>query len=308
MLGKYVNTLRYRLAEPWLHGYRLSERIRPSPPGAFRILMFHNIRQEQRGAFERLVRFLLDRGGILTPSDVEARLDSRGQEVSKRWNLYLLTFDDGFQGSLGLAKEVLGQYGVKALFFVCPELIDLQQRYGASQIQHATVALPDFAKSQLMSWTDLAELLEMGHTIGSHTALHRRLSLLDHADLKQEIVHSGDELEKQLGTKITWFAYPYGDIASISAPALSIISSRYQFCCSGIRGANTADTPSHALLREEVNLFPPFAYQQLAIEGGLDFAHHQARRRLRLMLQEAMGSVSTAQKVTAAASVPSDTG
>src|SRR6185436_13924958 len=86
-----------------------------------------------------------------------------------------------------------------------------------------------------MSWEDLQSLLAAGHTIGSHTLSHQRLSMISNDERKKEIIDSGDVLEKRLGTKIRWFAYPFGDIGSIDAESYRIIRTRYDFCCTGLR-------------------------------------------------------------------------
>jgi hypothetical protein len=79
---------------------------------------------------------------------------------------------------------------------------------------------------------------------------------------------------------VSWFAYAFGDIQSISAEALDIIRARYMFCRSGIRGYNDAGMARHAIRADHIELAAPFAYQLLTIEGGFDPYYAAARRRL----------------------------
>ena len=104
--------------------------------------------------------------------------------------------------------------------------------------------------------------------------------------LNQEIVESGDILEQKIGGKINWFAYPFGDIDSISAEALSIIFGRFKFCRSGIRGPNPKN--SKGQFSDQLGLDQPFAYQKLIVEGGLDFLYRSRRNKFR-RLNDAAG-------------------
>ena len=133
---------------------------------------------------------------------------------------------------------------------------------------------------RFMSWDDCQLLVQSGHTIGVHSLSHRRLTGLDEADLFREIVAPGQILESRLGVPVTWFAYPFGDIDSIDAPSLQLISSRYSFCCSGLRGINLPKTRPLTLLREALLVEMPFEYQQLILSGGLDFFYRKRVKRL----------------------------
>src|SRR2546421_5063146 len=96
----------------WEHGYRLFMRLRGYRllskandslfPGAFRILVFHDVPESQRQALDRLVRHLLDVRGILTPEEAEARLEGKAPSGSNGRVPYLLTFDDGFSSNVAV--------------------------------------------------------------------------------------------------------------------------------------------------------------------------------------------------------------
>ena len=136
------------------------------------------------------------------------------------------------------------------------------------------------AHRMFMSWDDLARLRDTGHTIGSHTMSHRRLSAISESERKHEIVESAAVLQKRLGVTPLWFAYPFGDIHSINAESYAIIRSAYEFCCTGLRGLNTTPVSRRALLREPIDPSSPFDYQRLSLCGGLDFMYARAVKRL----------------------------
>ncbi len=242
-------------------------------------------------AFERLLCYVLDSYGIVAPEEAEKKLKGKGLSSTDDRIPYLLTFDDGFKSNLSVARDVLDRYGVKAVFFVCPGLIDTpQERQRETITTHIFDGDPsssDFPDElSLLSWTDLESLVASGHTIGSHTGHHRRVSKLNTEEQWHEIIESAALLEKRLGTSIKWFAYPFGTIDSIDGSSLNLIAKQYEFCCSGIRGVNSGSTHPLGLLRESLDLASPIEYQKLVLDGGLDFYYATRVGRLRRMIEE----------------------
>ncbi|MFW5700975.1 MAG: polysaccharide deacetylase family protein [Cyclobacteriaceae bacterium] len=65
--------------------------------------------------------------------------------------------------------------------------------------------------SLMMDWSDLRELKNEGHYIGSHSVSHSVLSTIeDEAILKWEILQSGKAIEKELGYFPVSLSYPLG--------------------------------------------------------------------------------------------------
>lgn len=277
--------LRYRVARVWLLAHRTLRRIgKAAPVSSFRVLLFHHVTPEQMPAFEQLLHYLLDVHRILTPAEAEALLSGQPGQADDGRFPYLLTFDDGFLSHANIARNLLDPSGVKGLFFVCPGLIDIppeQHRETIAKfIFDGAMDINDLpADSALMSWSDVDALSAAGHTIGSHGLTHKRLAGLGEDEREQEILGAGNRLEERVGVGPDWFAYPFGNIPSIDQRSLKTIASRYRFCCSGIRGLNSVGVHPLALLREQLGLEGPFEYQELVVEGGLDF-HFGARARL----------------------------
>jgi peptidoglycan/xylan/chitin deacetylase (PgdA/CDA1 family) len=286
------------MAKVWLSGHRILRRVSGVySAGSFRILLFHHISREQMAAFERLLRYVLDVHGIITPEQADGLLAGGVFHNQHGRVPYLLTFDDGFQSHGNVAKEILDQYGVKAIFFVCPGLIDVPREHQRDAIARFIfdgrvrgIDLPD--EMAIMSWADLDALVASGHTIGSHTSLHRRLARLSKADQEQEITGAAVSLEQRLGVKVNWFAYPFGDLFSVDQRSLHTIAKHHQFCCSGIRGVNSASNHPLALLREQLDPVGPFDYQQLVVEGGLDIYYRIRARRLQGLVTQATAQAS----------------
>ena len=285
--------MRYRFSGLWLNAWRALRKFAgPPPPGAFRILIFHDLPKSQQAAFERLLRYVVEEHGVLTPGEAEVRLQTKERQARDERVPCLLTFDDGFQSHTNVTKEILDRYDVKAIFFVCPGLTDVpredQREVITTHIFDGCVRSADLPDEMaLMSWSDLGALIASGHTVGSHTAYHRRLSELGEGERQQEIIGSSDLLKSKLGISVRWFATPFGDVASVDAESYKIIGTRYDFCCTGIRGLNSRTTHQLGLLREHLDLSIPFKYQKLVLEGGLDFWYKIQARRLQAMINKA---------------------
>ncbi len=246
----------------------------------FRVLLFHDIPENRMGRFARLVRYLKSRGALIDPQKVEDLLEGRTVLDADDPPRYLLTFDDGFESQAHVARDILEPLGTKALFFVCPRLMDeprdSQRRKIAAQMFEGSLRSERLPEDlSLMSWDSLKELVALGHTIGSHTGTHRRLSTLPASAAAEEIMDSADLIEAHTDKPVRWFAYPFGDIDSIDASSLASISQRYTYCCTGLAGSNDAQTEPLAILRENIDLDLTFAYQLFVLEGGMDFLYRK---------------------------------
>jgi hypothetical protein len=104
--------------------------------------------------------------------------------------------------------------------------------------------------------------------------------------LLEEIAGSAALLREKLRSPVTWFAYPFGTVESMSIEAYEVVQRTYLLCCSAVRGINRPGSPL-ALFRENIDLDTPFRYQQFVSEGGLDFYYRSRRRILQNMLPAA---------------------
>jgi peptidoglycan/xylan/chitin deacetylase (PgdA/CDA1 family) len=285
--------LRYRLKGIYRRGYRCVELVAGSKRPGLRILSFHEVAPLDIAAFGRLLEYVLKVHGVVAPEEAERYLSEPGSRDTRRGAPCLLTFDDGLRSNFNVAQEVLSRYDVKGLFFVCPGLMDVplaqQQQVVSSQLfPHPDPTGYSIADPTLMSWNDLEQICKMGHVIGSHTMRHKCLSLLNHEEMQQEIAGSSQMLSSRLGIPVRWFAFPFGDVASLNERSVKVISQNYRFCCTGVRGINTPGVHPLGLLREPVDFRPSFDYQQLTVDGGLDIFYWRERRHLRAMIQKAL--------------------
>jgi peptidoglycan/xylan/chitin deacetylase (PgdA/CDA1 family) len=69
-----------------------------------------------------------------------------------------------------------------------------------------------YGKRNLLSLAQIRELHRYGIQCGSHSLTHPFLTQLSNADLRREVVDSKHRLEDLLGSEVSCFAYPYGDV------------------------------------------------------------------------------------------------
>lgn len=266
-------------------------------PGAFRSLLLHDIPPEHEASLAALLDRIGNRHGFVSPEQAARRLE---QPTPDGRCPVLVTFDDGFASNLHAARTLLAPRGISALFFVCPGLIDLpvtaQRQAIAAKVFQGRVQDHDLpAHLRLMDWAEIAQLVAMGHAIGCHSAHHRRLSELEEAERRSEVADAAERMRAVLGQWPLWFAFPFGDIDSIDSRSLATIAAHFRYCRSGIRGRDAGGHPL-GLHGQHVDLAASPAYQDLALEGGLDWRYEQARRRLASLTASIEPSPETASR------------
>ncbi|CCQ75371.1 polysaccharide deacetylase family protein [Magnetospira sp. QH-2] len=278
--------IRARIAPAWLAAWRGTALLRPRPPqGAFRILLLHDIPTAHQGDFAALVRKVKQTHGVIGPVEAERRLSGQLPEHDEKTPPFLITFDDGFASNYRVAEEILNPLGIRAIFFICPKLIELdgqaQREAIATKVFRGQRQAEDLSSDQrLMNWQELQQLSGQGHVIGAHGQTHHNLSDLSGTDLVSEIAGSGQILSERLGRPVEWYAYAFGGIQNISSEALGVIGAHFKYCRSGVRGCNNIHTHPHGLRADQVDPGDTRAWQDLSMEGGLDFRYREARDRL----------------------------
>lgn len=189
----------------------------------------------------------------------------------------LLTFDDGFKSNLHFARNVLDELNISALFFICPDIMDLR---GEKLHEAITCRMEVDIKSDLINWDDVAELISIGHDIGSHTNTHQRLNIKDGNILEYEIGQSSKKIESKIGKKVKWFAFPFGNLDSITPESVAYMRKHYSYYMSGIRGCNASGIGNKCLYRQSITLDKNIIYQIIESLGGFDFWHRKSRQEL----------------------------
>ncbi|MGH3015284.1 MAG: polysaccharide deacetylase family protein [Gaiellaceae bacterium] len=103
----------------------------------------------------------------------------------------LITFDDGYRDNYVNASPVLARLDMRATAYVISGRISNGDR-------------------SFLTWPQLRRLERRGVEIGSHTVSHRSLTSLSTTQARAELVRSRRVLERRLGHRVPWLAYPFG--------------------------------------------------------------------------------------------------
>jgi len=174
---------------------RLLGRI--APPTCI-ILYYHSVPSKDRKAFARQVEML---ARLARPVNINSVEDVSTLVPGTRYAA--ITFDDGFEDAIENAVPELVKRNVPAVFFVTTGVLG----------QPATW-WPEVAPERnrrIATAEQLQQLPSEWIGIGAHTLTHPRLSQLDEAQAKREILEPREQLEALLGRKIETFSFPYGD-------------------------------------------------------------------------------------------------
>lgn len=114
-----------------------------------------------------------------------------------------LTFDDCFSNFATEAAPGLRDRGLPATVFIVTEQAGRDNAWGGR-------SAPGIPTLPLLGWDAIGPLMEQGFSVGSHTRSHPRLPALGAAALEDELAGSAATIERELGVRPRWFAYPYG--------------------------------------------------------------------------------------------------
>jgi peptidoglycan/xylan/chitin deacetylase (PgdA/CDA1 family) len=111
------------------------------------------------------------------------------------------TFDDAYRNFVTHAVPLLEKYGFSAIVFVPCDFV------GATNAWDRGVA----EELALLDWSEMRHLASRGIAFGAHALTHTPMTGLTNAAAMREASESKRILERELGVRITAFAYPHGD-------------------------------------------------------------------------------------------------
>lgn len=114
----------------------------------------------------------------------------------------VMTFDDGYQDFFTNALPILIDCGVPATVFLVTDMFGGRALWNGSETD-----------VRLMSEDEVRSIKAQGISLGSHTATHANLTLLDHDDLQRQLRDSHDTLTR-LGESFYAFSYPWAQWSS----------------------------------------------------------------------------------------------
>lgn len=125
--------------------------------------------------------------------------------------LLVLTFDDGYRGTLTEALPVLRALGLPATLFVVGDAPGRQTPFWWDDLAGPTSAGAQLPGSHLpASWEELRHAARAGFEIGAHSMHHHDLTELDANELAHDLLACANRITLHLGVRPRTFAYPYG--------------------------------------------------------------------------------------------------
>ncbi len=104
-------------------------------------------------------------------------------------NPVMLTFDDNKEDHYTIARDEMKKYGFKGVFFIM------------------TVSL---GRPGYMTTDQVRQLFDEGNVIGSHTWDHGNVKSYKEEDWEKQVDKPAGQLEKIIGKRPEYFAYPFG--------------------------------------------------------------------------------------------------
>jgi peptidoglycan/xylan/chitin deacetylase (PgdA/CDA1 family) len=138
--------------------------------------------------FEEQIKYLAENGyHSITPDQLMDHLEY-GKALPEK--PVLITFDDGYADNYHNAYPILKKYGFTATIFIITGKISQDPRF--------------------LTWDQVRQMKQDGFVFGSHTVNHVPLTKLSPDEVLGELEGSSSEIERQLGTRPLYIAYPTG--------------------------------------------------------------------------------------------------
>ena len=183
-------------------------RMMPSWGMSPSILMYHSIADNSNDpytvsvdAFREQISWLFEHGfDVVSLSFLLRSIQTRNFRILRK--KVVITFDDGYRDFVTNALPILLDHGAPATVFLVTDMLG-----GTSSWNESGTHV------RLLSEDEVRYIKAQGISLGSHTATHAKLTLLDHEDLQRQLRDSHARLSR-LGESFYAFSYPWGQWSS----------------------------------------------------------------------------------------------
>lgn len=163
------------------------------------VLCYHSLAEDDwrfsidPGVFKKQINYMTQHFKPITIEELKLYLEGKA-EIN--YPSFLLSFDDGYKDIYQI-KDFLREKGITPVIF----LLSSPNSADFSQLK---------TRRGFLSWKETRQLLNDGWIIGSHGRTHTDFLALNEDKAREEIIESKKKLEKILGVKVSYFAYPKG--------------------------------------------------------------------------------------------------
>jgi len=242
-------------------GIQASEKIFPP------VLLYHKvtsvpelgITRTTSAGFRRQMQFLLEKGYKLHSLSGLADISEEASDEPNSSIKHIgLTFDDAYSSVYKNAFDVLSEFGFSATVFVPVNYIGRRNDWDPGRFM---MKFDHMGKGELKEW------ISAGNEVGCHSASHQHLSLVSKMDRYSEIEGAGRRLEDLTGSKVNWFAPPFG---WYDRHVLDTVQEAGYYGTAILRKRKTTVCPPELTLleRRTVYLADSFSMLQAKIDSG----------------------------------------
>lgn len=139
------------------------------------------------------------------------------------------TFDDGWRDCYTQIAPQLEKYGVNAMFFINPHLVDAASNNDIAYIENFTVNTTKSPGKHPMTWEQIKDLQKRGFLFGAHTLDHYCINDDNLGELEYQIGDCRTAIEEMLGGACEYFAFPYGRLDHANPKSIEIACRHYKY-------------------------------------------------------------------------------
>jgi peptidoglycan/xylan/chitin deacetylase (PgdA/CDA1 family) len=158
----------------------------------------------------------------------EATSNILQNNLPKKKVLVTFTFDDGFEECYTVIAPLLEKYNCRGAFFINANYIDSDSEYQEEYNKRVAITT-----KKPMSWSQVKDLHDRGHLIGSHNLDHYNFAKLNNEEIVSQLKENKQILEEKLNYKCEYFAWTYGQFQHFPAEALELTEKYHKYIFSG---------------------------------------------------------------------------
>lgn len=148
--------------------------------------------------------------------------------------LVSFTYDDGFKECHSIIAPALEEFNTNAAFFISGGFINGNDCY-RENFSNNILKVKDKTP---MSWSEIKDLNDRGHIIGSHTLNHINMNCSDYKLIDFQLRENKRLIESCTSCPCEYFAFPFGEFNHINNETLTLAEKYHKYIFSGTNYRN----------------------------------------------------------------------